>query len=296
MSLPGPLRLLRPKQWTKNLLVLAAPLFTQQLLQLPVLALTLSAFFSLCLASSSVYCVNDLLDAEKDRHHPKKKLRPIASGEVSPNAAIALAILCAGVGLGIAFVIKPLFGWGVLLYLTVQAGYNFGLKKVPVLDVFVLGSGFVMRAALGAVAISVTISGWLLFCTGALALCLGFAKRRSELMSEEHDPLQSRPTLKSYTQPILDAMVVFSASMAALSYGVYAIQSQNAQEHKGLILTAPFVIYGIARYLFLTFTENEGGEPESLLFSDPHILVTIVLFGIAALLAISGIPLDFLSA
>ncbi len=295
MSLPGPLRLLRPKQWTKNLLVLAAPLFTQQLLHLPVLAVSLSAFASLCLASSAVYCINDLLDSEKDKHHPKKKHRPIASGEVSPNAAIALALLCTAVSLSLGFIINPLFGWGVILYLAVQAGYNFGLKKVPVLDVFVLGSGFVMRAALGAVAITVTISGWLLFCTGALALCLGFAKRRSELMSEEHDPIQSRPTLKNYTQPILDAMVVFSASMAGLSYGVYAIQSQNAQEHKGLILTAPFVIYGIARYLFLTFTENEGGEPENLLFSDPHILVTILLFCVAALTAISGIPLDFLT-
>jgi len=296
MNLPAPLRLLRPKQWTKNLLVLAAPVFTQQITSLPVMALTGSAFVSLCLVSSAVYCVNDVLDADKDRHHPKKKLRPVASGEVSASGGISLALICAVIGLGISFFIGVEFGIGVCTYLALQMLYNAGLKKVPVLDVFVLGSGFVMRAALGAVAIQVTISGWLLFCTGALALCLGFAKRRSELLSAEHDPMLSRPSLRGYTTPSLDAMVVFSAAMAGLAYGVYAISSQNAQQHPGLIMTAPFVLYGIARYLFLTFSENEGGEPETLLLSDPHILATLLLFGIAAVLAVSGFQLSFLSS
>lgn len=296
MQLPAQIRLLRPKQWTKNLLVFAALIFAAKLGDPAAIATALGAFAALCLASSSVYCLNDVLDAEKDRHHPKKKLRPIASGEVSGPMGLVLGGLCAALGLSIAAWIRWELLAGVALYLAVQLGYNFLLKRKPVIDVFVLGFGFVLRAALGAVALGVVLSSWLLFCTGALSLLLGFAKRRSEFLMEGHDVAMTRPALLGYTEKALDALVLFSAALAAFSYGIYAIQSKTAAEHPGLIFTAPFVIYGVARYLYLALSRNEGGEPETLLFSDCHMTITVGLFLVAAVAAMLGFTVPGIDA
>jgi 4-hydroxybenzoate polyprenyltransferase len=295
MRLPGPIRLLRPKQWTKNFLVFAALIFTGQFSTGGPVIASLLAFVALCLASSSVYCLNDLLDAEKDRNHPKKKERPIASGEVSPALAVVLAILCCISGLAIGYLVRMELAAGILLYLVVQLGYNFLLKRKPVIDVFVLGFGFVLRAGLGAVALDVTISAWLLFCTGALSLLLGFAKRRSEYMMEGHDVSKTRPSLMGYNQATLDALVLFSASIASLSYGMYAIQSETAQKHPGLVLTTPLVIYAVARYLYLSLSQNEGGEPETLLVSDCHLAIVVILYLLVAIAAMLGLQIPNIS-
>ena len=162
------------------------------------------------------------------------------------------------------------------------------------LDVFVIATGFIVRAVLGASALVVAISGWFLFCTGALALMLGFAKRRNEFITQGETASSSRESLTHYSKPALDALVVIFATGAAICYGIYTLQSSAAREHPSLILTAPFVFYGITRYVLLVFQQDEGGEPADLLFGDWHIIGSVVCFIAAAALAISGLKLPFL--
>jgi 4-hydroxybenzoate polyprenyltransferase len=204
-------------------------------------------------------------------------------------------MLCCISGLAIGYLVRMELAAGILLYLVVQVGYNFLLKRKPVLDVFVLGFGFVLRAGLGAVALDVTISAWLLFCTGALSLLLGFAKRRSEYMMEGHDVSKTRPSLMGYNHATLDALVLFSASIASLSYGMYAIQSETAKEHPGLVLTTPLVIYAVARYLYLSLSQNEGGEPETLLVTDCHLAIVVILYLLVAIAAMLGVQIPNVS-
>lgn len=289
--MPPILRLLRPKQWTKNLLVFAALLFTRKYLEPEAVRLALMAFAAMCLVSSATYVFNDLKDRERDLRHPIKKKRPLASGAVSVGVALPLGVLLLGGGL----LVGTLLGKGVLtilgVYIFLQVIYNLGLKHVPVTDVFILSLGFVLRASLGAAAISVAISGWLLFCTGALALLLGFGKRRQEFIAQGESRADTREALGGYTKAALDALVLMSATGSAMCYGVYSVESPTARLYPTLILTSPFVFYGITRYVFLVFSKEEGGEPETLLFRDPHLLFSIVGFLAAAIFALSGVHL-----
>lgn len=288
------LRLLRPKQWTKNLLVFAALVFTGGFGDESAIRASLLAFVALCLASSAVYALNDLLDVELDRQHPKKRTRPIASGALSKAGAAAISLACAAASAVVSWLLGAPFLVGVGVYLLLQVGYNAWFKAIPILDVFVVATGFVLRAVLGAVAIQVRISGWLLFCTGALALMLAFAKRRHEFRDRGEDRGLTRPSLGGYTQAALDALVVFSAGAAALSFGVYAIESETARRHPALILTLPCVLYGVMRYLYLVFGRDSGGEPESVLLSDPHIILALLAFLGLAVYAMTGADIPFL--
>lgn len=281
-------RLLRPKQWAKNLLVFAALLFTGNLRDPHLLPLALMAFAAMCLTSSATYVFNDLADAERDRAHPRKKNRPVASGLVGTSLAWAIALVLLAAGVGIAALINRTSLAVVVGYLLIQAMYNIALKRIPVADVFCIAVGFVLRAVLGAAAVSVPISGWLLFCTGALALMLGFAKRRQEYVSQGSDAA-SRESLAGYTKAALDAMVMVYAGAAILCYGIYCLESPTAKKYPGLVVTALFVAYGISRYLWLVFAQNEGEEPETLLFKDLHILLSVILFIAAAAAAMSGL-------
>jgi 4-hydroxybenzoate polyprenyltransferase len=287
-------RLLRVKQWSKNLLIFAAYIFSFTKDHAQTIVFALAAFFAMSLVSSSTYIVNDWRDVEKDRAHPKKRFRPIAAGLVSVPTALTVAVCCLLGGLGIA-------GWLgkdsliiVLVYLILQVFYNLKLKKVPVADVYIIATGFVLRAALGAAAIHVTISGWLLFCTGALALMLGFGKRRSEFVSQGEAAGASRDSLVYYNLAALDALVVMFACAAAMCYGIYSLQSATQIKFPALPITSPFVFYGITRYVLLVFIGNQGGEPEDMLFRDRHILTTIVLFLAAAAICVSGMRLPIL--
>lgn len=288
-------RLLRVKQWTKNLLVFAAWIFTGSALHDSSTApRVLVAFFAMCFVSSATYVFNDVADVERDRAHPKKRLRPIASGAVSIPLAVILAVVLMGLGLAGGFGLTHTTGFVLVAYLALQVLYNAGLKRAPVADVFTISLGFILRAALGAAAISVTISSWLLFCTAALALMLGFAKRRSEFIQQGEARAMSRESLAGYTRSALDALVIMFACGAALCYGVYAVESTTAQKYPGLILTSLFVFYGISRYVLVVFSQDEGGEPETLLFKDRHILFSIAMFVLTALLAMSGLHLPLL--
>ncbi len=287
VNLVAYLRLVRPKQWTKNLLVFAALIFTKRFLDPDSVLLTLWAFVALSLVSSAVYVLNDLLDAESDREHPVKRFRPIASGQVARWQAWVLGAVCFLAGLAVSAAISVWFLSGIGWYLLLQLLYNLLFKHHPVVDVAAISLGFVIRAAVGAIALETDISGWLLLCTGALALLLASAKRRHEFILQGDNRGNSRKVLVHYTQPSLDAMVMFSAAVAALTFGVYAIESPTARHYPGLVVTVPFVVFGILRYLFLVFAKERGGEPENLVF-EPQMLLTIVGFLVAALWAMTG--------
>ncbi len=288
-------RLLRIKQWTKNLLVFAAIIFANEFGDPMKVLLVVVAFFALCMFSSSVYALNDVLDAEQDRAHPTKRDRPIASGALTTATGLTVSLACLLVGSLLGAFVNPYFLLGLFGYVAIQLLYNFWFKHQPVIDVMVISSGFVIRAALGAVAIEATISGWLLFCTGMLALLLASAKRRHEFNLMGDGRGASRAALIGYSVQSLDAMVVFSAGVAAIAYGIYAIESHTAQQFPALILTVPFVVFGILRYLFLTFAKGEGGEPENILLGDWQILAAVFLFVASAFLALSGVDIPFIS-
>jgi 4-hydroxybenzoate polyprenyltransferase len=274
-------------------LVFAGLLFTGSFTVSDLVVRTLIAFAAMCLASSGTYALNDALDAPKDRLHSKKKTRPVASGEVSLEVAVGLGIALMALGTTLAFSLNRASGFVVLAYLVLQALYNGALRKIPIADVFGLSIGFVLRAMLGATAIWVSISGWLLFCTGALALLLGFAKRRNEFLVESGD---SRESLGKYTLKSLDSLVVIAACVAAICYGIYSLESPTAESHPALFLTTPFVFYGICRYVFLVFAYDEGGEPETVLLKDPHIWGSVIGFVAMAALAMSGLEIPLIES
>ena len=287
------LRLLRPKQWTKNLLVLAAPLYTNRFHEPDTMLAVLLAFVSLCLVSSATYCANDVLDANRDRLHPRKKLRPVAAGLVTPAQAWLLAVVLALGGFTLGFAVGTGVAWMLAAYLLIQAAYNFALKRVAIVDVFAVSTGFVLRAALGAVAIGASISGWLLFVTGSLALLLAFGKRRQEFLQGEEGRSATREALRGYNLPSLDALVVFSAALGALGYGIYAIESPTAQLYPSLVLTTPFVMWGVARYLVIVFSSELSEEPEKVVFGDTQMVLALLGFLGASVLAMRGLALPF---
>jgi 4-hydroxybenzoate polyprenyltransferase len=288
------LTLLRPKQWAKNLLVFAAWIFVGRWFDLALLASASTAFAAMCLVSSATYIANDVRDVEKDRLHPVKKSRPLARGAVPVWLALALAVVLGLAGIGLGWSVSATAGQIIVAYVLLQVAYNLKFKSMPVLDVFTISTGFVIRAVLGAAAIQVSLSGWFLFCTGSLALMLGFAKRRNEFIIQHENDVKIRDSLVHYSLKALDMLVLLFAGLAAMCYAVYSVESKAAQAHPSLILTAPFVVYGVSRYLLLVFREDEGGEPADLLFGDRHIIAAVVGFLATAAAALSGLTLPFL--
>jgi len=288
------IRLLRVKQWAKNLLVFAAPLFSGFGGHSHFIAPAICAFFAMSLVSSSTYIINDVLDVERDRVHPTKRLRPLASGAIAKPIGIAIATICLAIGIGLAAWLSRGSLAIVICYLLLQVLYNWKLKKMPIADVYAIAVGFILRAVLGAAAIGVSISGWLLFCTGALALMLGFAKRRNEFIVQGEDRTVSRESLAHYNRSSLDALVCMFASGAAMCYAIYSLQSHTAHKYPAMILTSVFVFYGIARYVLIVFASDEGGEPADVLFKDKHIIFSVIGFVVAAAVATSGIRVPLL--
>ncbi len=270
-------------------------MFSGKVTDLSFLSSVILAFVAMIMASCSVYIFNDIADRERDLNHPKKKNRPIASGAITPRIASLLGVCLLGGSLAIGLILNKMTVVLILVYLVLQVAYNLKFKSIPVLDVFIIATGFVLRAVIGAAAIQVAISGWFLFCTAALALMLGFAKRRNEFLLQNSKAGESRESLAHYSQRSLDVLVSLFAGFAALCYAIYTIESSTAKSHPSIIITCPFVIYGIARYLLLVFNVDEGGEPADLLFGDIHIITSVVFFIFSAALAMSGtIHLRFL--
>ena len=280
---------LRPKQWVKNLLVFAGLLFTldqrhsaRQFLDVGLAFILFSAL------SSTVYLINDLADRESDRRHPKKRRRPIASGELSPALALSAATVLGLVGLAGSFALGLRFGIIALLYFVVTLGYTFRLKHVVILDVLVLAAGFVFRAVAGAFVIDVSISAWLILCTLMLALFLGLSKRRAELISVQMSGMPgTRRILEEYSPALLDQMIVIVTSVSLMSYSLYTVSSPTAMTHHYLMLTIPFVIYGIFRYLYLMHRHSLGESPDAVLVEDKPMLINVLLWGLTTALIVT---------
>jgi 4-hydroxybenzoate polyprenyltransferase len=279
-------RALRPKQWTKNIIVLAALLFAlgdpeQSHLARNSAPVAVAAMLVFCVVSSSIYLMNDLRDIELDRAHPTKRLRPLAAGEISAGAARALAgVLMIG-GLAAAWAINRVFFEVIAGYVLLQVFYTFGLKQVALVDLFIIAAGFVLRALAGAVAIEVTISPWLLLCTLLLALFLALCKRRHEKVVIDDFAGATRPSLKQYDEKLLDQLISMIGGATLVSYALYTLAPDTVQKFgtNRMGLTVPFVIFGIFRYMDLVYRHEKGGRPEQILLTDIPLLVNLALYG-----------------
>ncbi|HEX5165064.1 MAG TPA: decaprenyl-phosphate phosphoribosyltransferase [Thermomicrobiales bacterium] len=274
---------MRPKQWTKNAVVFAALVFDLKLFDLSRFATVVGAFFCFCLASSAVYIVNDLRDAESDRQHPKKRLRPIASGAISSQSAWLLVVLLLVVILPVAVMLRPAFAGVLVGYLALMTVYTLVLKHLVIVDVFAIAAGFVLRAAGGAVVLDVPISPWLYVCTVLLSLFIGFGKRRHELLLLDTDAAAHRRNLDEYSAELLDQFITITAAATMMAYSLYTFEADTLPDNSTMMLTIPFVIYAIMRYLFLVHRRDGGGSPEQALLTDLPLLSCIALWGIVAI-------------
>jgi 4-hydroxybenzoate polyprenyltransferase len=278
-------RSMRIKQWAKNGLLFAGLIFDRQLTNWPALRVTLGGFLLFGLLSSGVYLVNDLIDLDADRKHPRKKNRPIASGQLPIPVAILAAIVFFGLALLVGYRLAPAFALVCLVSAVLNIGYSLWLKHVPIIDVIVLASFYVLRVAAGVTLIDVErFSPWLYVFTTFMALFLGIGKRRAELALVENGQSHTRRVLAGYTAPFLDQLLLVVLSLAILTYSLYTFSAPNLPENHAMMLTIPFVIYGAFRYLYLVQVENSGEAPEEILFSDLPIQATVALWGLAVLL------------
>ena len=280
---------LRPKQWSKNLLVFAGYLFTIEQDHPPsVLLRVVAAFCVFCAVSGATYVLNDVVDAESDRRHPRKCKRPIASGALPVGVALAFAAVLTAGSLAAAFRLGIGFGLLTSAYVVLTVAYSLALKHVVIVDLLAIAAGFVIRAAAGAVVIAVVISPWLLVCTTLLALFLGLAKRRGEIVTLENGGVDHRRILDDYSAPLLDQMLNIAASASLMAYFLYTFTATTGKSHPEMMITVPFVIYGLFRYLYLVHTKNAGDSPEQLLIDDKPLLVNVLLYVVAVIIAMKA--------
>jgi 4-hydroxybenzoate polyprenyltransferase len=282
--MPGLLVSMRPEQWTKNLIVFAALIFGRRLMDPAAVGLSLAAFLIFCALAGVVYLINDVSDRDADRQHPLKRRRPIAAGEFSSGAAVTAAVVIGAASIAAAAWIAPAFGWIAAGYLALFVAYSRALKHVVILDVLTIAIGFVLRAAAGAAAIAVPMSQWLLVCTILLALFLGLSKRRHELTLLAADATGHRPILEEYNPYLLDQMIGVVTASTLMAYIIYCTSPETiakfGTEH--LVLTTPFPIYGIFRYLYLVHQKGSG-SPSEVLLTDRPLVACIALWGLAVI-------------
>jgi len=273
---------MRPHQWTKNLLVLAALLFARKFLSTPHVVRGLVAFALFCAASSACYLFNDVCDAERDRSHPLKRHRPVASGALPAKVALLASAVLAIAAVVCGFALRVRFGQVVVIYLALQLAYSLVLKHEVIIDVLCISGSFVLRAYGGAAAIKVPISTWLMLCTGLLALFLALAKRRHELL-QVNEATAHRRSLAQYSAQMLDQMIGVVTASTLVVYALYTMWPQTIAKFGSdkLKYTIPFVLYGIFRYLYLVYSKNEGGNPSRQLLTDVPLLIDVFLYGVA---------------
>jgi 4-hydroxybenzoate polyprenyltransferase len=282
--MPRVLRLLRPRQWTKNALLFAALVFAEKLFVPEALLRAGLAFVCFCLASSSGYVVNDLVDAPRDREHPEKRNRPIASGQVGRQTALLLSLGLTAGALALGAALGAGFLAAVLLYLALTHFYSFVGKNVAILDVMLVAAGFVIRAVAGALAIPVAVSDWFVLCTLFLALFLALSKRRAELLRAGESASLARPVLAAYTPAALAAFTATSMAAALITYALYV--HAILEKYPWLALTLPFVMFGLFRYQLLVETRGRGEKPEDVVFEDGPFQVCLAGFAVVALAAL----------
>jgi 4-hydroxybenzoate polyprenyltransferase len=283
---------MRPSQWTKNGVVLAAYFFARwdpsqqgNAAGWGALISALAAVAAFCAASSAVYLINDIHDREADRAHPQKRSRPLASGALAVAPAVLAAAVLAAAGVAAGFAITAGLGETILAYLGLQALYTYGLRQVALVDAFIIAIGFVIRAVAGAVAIDVRISPWLLLCAFLLALFLALCKRRHEKVRSESDETRTREALDGYEARALDQAIAVVSAATVVSYSLYTLSAETVTRFGThcLGLTIPFVLFGILRYLDLVYRKGGGERPERVLLTDRVLIVTILLYGLTAL-------------
>jgi len=300
------LRAMRMSQWSKNGFVLLALVFARRLSDGTALGRTLIAFVAFCFASSAVYIINDLADRERDRIHPRKRLRPIASGELSLRGAAITLTLCLCVAAGLVALLTltaplniadPFRRWGgseflfaltMLTYVDINVAYSFWLKHLVIWDVFIIAAGFVLRALAGAFVIPVPISTWFYVCMTFLALFLALGKRRSELIRLTDQAAIHRQNLRHYSLGLLDQLIVIVVTAMLLTYCLYTFQGENSNHD--LMLTIPVVLFGTFRYLYLMYARAEGDQPDEVLWRDPQILGTVIVYVLLVVTLLYVIP------
>jgi 4-hydroxybenzoate polyprenyltransferase len=277
---------MRPRQWLKNTIIFAALVFDRQLSieNWPAVLRTFLGFVIFCLLSGVVYIINDIADLEADKQHPIKKNRPLASGKLSVNVARGFAIITLLIIIPLSFLLSPAFGIVAVSYLVLNLAYSNWIKNIPLLDVFAIALGFVLRILAGVTLIEVArFSPWLYVVTTLGALYIGFGKRRAELALLADRANSHRKVLDGYTLPLLDQLITIVSGTTIIAYSLYTFSAPNMPDNHTMMLTIPFVMYGIFRYLYLIQVKHRGGAPEEVLFSDHPLQITIILWGIAVL-------------
>lgn len=282
------LKTMRPRQWTKNLMVFFPLVFTLRQYWQPFsaemysyFAVSIAAFLLFCILSGVIYLINDLVDIEKDRRHPTKKNRPLASGALKPSTAVAAVIVLLVIAFPLSFLLQPTFALTAGVYFALMLVYSYVLKNIVIIDVFTLAAGLVLRALAGAAAIGVPASPWLYVCTILIGLFIGFGKRRQELVLLEEDASNHRLILREYTPEVLDEMIAVTTASFVMAYSLYTYIAPNLPNNHTMMLTIPFALYIIFRLLYLVHIKNEGGSPEEMVLRDKPLFSAIVLWGVA---------------
>lgn len=282
---------MRPRQWAKNFFIFAALIFDQKLANQEALINSILGFILFCLISSAVYLINDLGDIEADRNHPKKRSRPIASGQLPVRTAWTAAIALFAMVVPLSFWLDPAFGFIILVYFFLNLVYTNWLKNVPILDVMILASFYLIRVSAGVVLVDVErFSPWLFVVTGLLALFIGLGKRRAELSLLAEEANTHRKVLEGYTLNFLDQLIIIVSSATIMSYSLYTFSAPDLPENHTMMLTIPVVLYGIFRYLHLIQVDQRVGSPEELVFSDRPLQVALLIWVLAVLAILYLIP------
>lgn len=274
---------MRPRQWYKNLVIFIGIIFSLNILNLGAWMDAIDAFIIFCLISGSIYIINDILDIEKDKNHPQKCLRPLASGNLKIDYALLAVIILIALSFAFSYLINFLFFFTALTFFILLFVYSLFLKQLIIVDVMVISTGFVLRAIAGCIAIGVLISPWLIICAFLLALFLGIGKRRHELVLLGENAVNHRAILDNYSTQMLDQMINITTSALIMSYSLYTFFSGKIF----IMLTIPFAFYGLFRYIYLVHARNFGGEPE-MIFKDKGILLSIILWVLLAIVVLYG--------
>ncbi|MCK6581955.1 MAG: decaprenyl-phosphate phosphoribosyltransferase [Anaerolineales bacterium] len=275
---------MRPRQWTKNVFIFAALVFDKQLFNLDSFLRTLAGFVLFCLISSSVYIFNDLSDVEADRQHPDKKNRPIAAGKLPVGAAWTAGIIIVLITFALAWLLAPGFEYVVVCYFLLNMAYTKWLKHIAILDVLIIAAGFVLRVHAGVTLIAVErFSPWLYVVMTLLSLFLGFGKRRAEMALLAHGAGSHRKVFDGYTLPLLDQYIMIVSGTTIVAYSLYTFNAPNVPDNHSMMLTIPFVVYAIFRYLYLIEVKHAGGTPEEILLSDRPFQISMFLWAFAVL-------------
>jgi len=276
------LKTMRPKQWLKNVFVFGPLVFDVKLFNPLYLTRTVAGFVLLCLASGVVYIVNDLVDAEKDRQHPRKRHRPIAAGKLGSNTAIAAAVIITLLTIPLGLALHPYFGALLVAYLLLQLAYSFWLKHLVIIDVMTIATGFVMRVAAGVPLVDAErFSPWMYVCMALLALFIGFGKRRHELALLKENADSHRAILQEYSLPFLDQIITIITAATLVAYALYTFSAPNLPANDAMMLSTPFVLYSVFRYLYLVQVRGLGGEPAEIVLRDHPLQAGVVLWGLS---------------